>query len=154
MSHLNLMAPGDTTNQDPYELAKMTNERAVREGASYDRTSELLAGHNFPSLVPLSHDHPLLTSKAEIFNVEAFLLSKRHTSLPDLRAELRDYLAVLKQELEHIVDVDHTQVIGLRMDLREEKPRLNRMLEPLEKVRADIEVSEIEVIMFESQAEY
>lgn len=93
-----------------------------------------------PLLVPLSHDHPLLSSKTESFNVDAFLLSRPNTSLADLRTELREYLAQLKEELVQLINDDYAAFISLRTDLRGEGPRLERIQEPLQSVKLNIDV--------------
>ena len=54
---------------------------------------------DLPSLLPLSHDHPMLTASAEDWSVDDFLLTRLHVPLEELRGELREYLGVLKEEL-------------------------------------------------------
>jgi len=49
-----------------------------------------------PSMYLLSHLNPI--PLAPTFDVEDFLISRSHTSLPDLRSELRDYLGGLKED--------------------------------------------------------
>lgn len=124
-------------SRDPYELDRLANELAVRELSNGDAQG---VEHELPLLVPLSHDHPLLSSETETFNVDAFLLSRPNTSLADLRGELQDYLALLKEELVQLINDDYAAFISLRTDLRGEGPRLERLLEPLQTVKADINV--------------
>jgi hypothetical protein len=86
--------------------------------------------------IPLTHDNPHLTS--ETFNVDQFLLSRSYTSLPDLRAELRDYLGVLKEELVTLINDDYEAFITLSTDLRGEGARLERVKYPLESLRGQM----------------
>ncbi|KAF8313136.1 hypothetical protein DL93DRAFT_2168071 [Clavulina sp. PMI_390] len=94
-----------------------------------------------PLLVPLSHDHPLLSAETQTFNVDAFLLSRPNTSLADLRAELREYLAQLKEELVQLINDDYAAFISLRTDLRGEGPRLERIQQPLQSIQLDLDES-------------
>lgn len=98
------------------------------------------AEHELPLLIPLSHGHPLLSSETETFNVDAFLLSRPNTSLSDLRGEMRDYLAQLKEELVQLINDDYAAFISLRTDLRGEGPRLEHLQGPLELVKQEIDV--------------
>lgn len=84
--------------------------------------------YDLPQLQPLSHDNPYLSTTN--FNVEDFLLSRSHTSLPDLRSELREYLAALKEELVGLINDDYEAFISLSTDLQEEGDRLERMKLP------------------------
>ncbi|EEC00101.1 hypothetical protein MPER_00021, partial [Moniliophthora perniciosa FA553] len=74
--------------------------------------------NNLPVYVSLSHDNPYLT--AETFDVEEVLLSRSHTSLQDLRVELRDYLSNLKEELVQLINDDYEAFISLSTDLKGE----------------------------------
>ncbi|KAK0461470.1 hypothetical protein IW261DRAFT_1632659 [Armillaria novae-zelandiae] len=76
------------------------------------------SNHDLPAFVPLSHGNPYLT--ANVFDIEQFLLSRSHTSLQDLRSELRDYLAMLKEELVKLINDDYEAFISLSTDLRGE----------------------------------
>ncbi|TDL25958.1 COG complex component [Rickenella mellea] len=118
---------------DPFELDRLAEELALRENgpASTNRTS-----HEFPQLLPLSHDNTYL--KSSTFSVEQFLLSRSFTSLPDLRAELRDYLAKLKDELVQLINDDYEAFISLSTDLRGEGTRLERLKWPLRGLRNEI----------------
>lgn len=95
-----------------------------------------IASHDFPLYAPLSHSNPFFSS--ETFNVEEFLLSRSHTSLPDLRSELRDYLAALKEELVMLINDDYEAFISLSTDLKGEGVRLERMQSPLGDLKAHI----------------
>lgn len=127
--------------RDPYELDRLAEELAEREGdapaepTNARRPSSL----DLPELLPLSHENPYLTSSD--FSVEEFLLSRAYTSLPDLRAELRDYLAELKEELVRLINDDYEAFISLSTDLRGEGTRLERMKWPLDELRSQILVS-------------
>jgi conserved oligomeric Golgi complex subunit 2 len=96
--------------------------------------------YELPTLEPLSHDHALLSSATPDFDVEAFLLSRSHTSLTDLRVELRDYLSQLKEELVQLINDDYEAFISLSTDLRGEGARLERIHAPVEELRAEIQV--------------
>jgi conserved oligomeric Golgi complex subunit 2 len=97
-----------------------------------------------PVIEPLSHHTPLLDPIAtESFNVDAFLLSRAsHHSLPELRTELRDYLALLKSELVQLINDDYASFISLSTDLRGEGARLEHVKRPLRNIHAQIQVRE------------
>lgn len=117
------------------ELDRLAEELATREsgksGAGFANGE-----HDLPAYVPLSHDNPCLS--AETFSVEDFLLSRSYTSLPDLRSELRDYLATLKEELVRLINDDYEAFISLSTDLRGEGARLERLKWPLGDLRAQV----------------
>jgi hypothetical protein len=121
-----------TSSRDPYELERLAQELAEREQLSPNNNLSFSDGetaHELPLYAPLSHDNSYFT--AEAFNVEEFLLSRAHTSLPDLRSELRDYLARLKEELVKLINDDYEAFISLSTDLRGEGTRLERLRMPL-----------------------
>ncbi|OXC68066.1 hypothetical protein AYX13_03275 [Cryptococcus neoformans] len=91
---------------------------------------------DLPSLQPLSHDHPLLT--APTFDPDAFLLSRIHIPLEELRAELREYLGDLREELVKLINEDYEEFLSLGTGLRGEEERLQRLEGPLQGVRKDI----------------
>ena len=126
---------------DPYQLDQLADDLAYREAIrGHQGNGTISSGHHeLPILVPLSHDHPLLCS-SEPFNVDAFLLSRPYTSLSDLRTELRDYLAKLKEELVQLINDDYAAFISLRTDLRGEGPRLERLQKPLSFLKSEINV--------------
>ncbi|EIW74887.1 hypothetical protein CONPUDRAFT_169800 [Coniophora puteana RWD-64-598 SS2] len=66
---------------------------------------------DLPVLVALSHNDPFLT--AESFNVDDFLLSCSHTSLPDIHSELKGYSLSLQEELAHRINDDYETFISL-----------------------------------------
>ncbi|KAH7888658.1 oligomeric golgi complex component, COG2-domain-containing protein [Phlebopus sp. FC_14] len=127
---------------DPYELERLADELAAREvssaslGQPYD---PLPARPDLPIYVPLSHDDKFLT--AETFDVESFLLSRSHTSLPELRTELREYLSSLKEELVLLINNDYEDFISLSTDLRGEGDRLSKLKAPLNTLREQIQAS-------------
>lgn len=125
------MASTAGTSRDPYELERLAEELATRE-----RAEAFSANHDLPLHLPLSHQNPFLT--ADSFNVEEFLLSRSHTSLQDLRSELRDYLSTLKEELVKLINDDYEAFISLSTDLRGEGARLERLKAPLGTLRAQI----------------
>ncbi|KAI0645824.1 COG complex component [Trametes meyenii] len=133
----------DATSRDPFELDRLAEELAAREsqhklkqpnGADEDELSA--AEHDLPPYTPLSHDDPHLS--AETFDVEQFLLSRAYTSLPDLRTELRDYLAALKEELVRLINDDYEAFISLSTDLRGEGTRLEALQRPLTDLKAKV----------------
>jgi conserved oligomeric Golgi complex subunit 2 len=122
------------TSRDPFELDRLAEELDARERANLasgkTQSDEFsYVGHDLPSDIPLAHDNPYLNS--ETFDVEKFLLSRSFTSLPDLRAELRDYLSTLKEELVTLINNDYEAFISLSTDLRGEGARLERLRYPL-----------------------
>lgn len=128
---------------DPYELERLAEELEFREktrsatlkdGGDDDNDDDNLP--NLPAYVPLSHDNPYLN--AGDFDIEKFLLSRSYTSLPDLRAELREYLASLKEELVKLINDDYEAFISLSTDLRDEGSRLDRLKQPLGEIRSQI----------------
>jgi conserved oligomeric Golgi complex subunit 2 len=92
---------------------------------------ELASSLPIPS--PLSPSNPFLSSPQ--FDLEQFLLSRKHTSLPDLRSQLRDYLSELKQELVRLINDDYQDFISLSTDLKEEGARLETLRAPLGDLR-------------------
>ena len=120
------------------DLDRLAEELAEREHKGTTRNS-LETNHDLPVYVPLSHDNPHLSAKQ--FNVEEFLLSRAYTALPDLRSELRDYLATLKEELVQLINDDYEAFISLSTDLRGEGTRLERLKLPLGDLRSEILVS-------------
>jgi conserved oligomeric Golgi complex subunit 2 len=93
-----------------------------------------------PSISPLSHSNPYLKPDGK-FDVDSFLLSRSaHSSLPELRLELREYLSELKAELVQLLNDDYESFISLSTDLRAEGSRLERMKSPLEGIKLEIQV--------------
>lgn len=128
-----------TKSPDPYELERLAEELAARELAGSNYAPRITTSTELPIYVPLSHDNPYLT--AELFNVEEFLLSRSHTSLQDLRSELRDYLTSLKEELVMLINDDYEAFISLSTDLRGEGSRLEKLKLPLDDLRKRISES-------------
>jgi hypothetical protein len=128
-----------TKSPDPFELERLAEELVARELAGSNHAPQTTASTELPIYVPLSHDNPHLT--AEVFNVEEFLLSRSHTSLQDLRSELRDYLTSLKEELVLLINDDYEAFISLSTDLRDEGSRLEKLKLPLDDLRKRISVS-------------
>ncbi|TFK54447.1 COG complex component [Heliocybe sulcata] len=122
--------------QDPFELERLAEELAVREISDKAKELQDETGHDLPIYIPLSHDDPYLA--AETFDVEEFLLSRSYTSLPDLRSELREYLATLKESLVKLINDDYEAFISLSTDLRGEGARLERLKRPLGDVKTHI----------------
>ncbi|CDO69140.1 hypothetical protein BN946_scf185042.g42 [Trametes cinnabarina] len=133
-------------SRDPYELDRLAEELAARESSTKssgrqpngtdDEDESSAAARDLPIYTPLSHDDPYLS--AETFDVEQFLLSRTYTSLPDLRTELRDYLAALKEELVKLINDDYEAFISLSTDLRGEGTRLESLRRPLADLKAKV----------------
>jgi hypothetical protein len=115
--------PPDPDPRDPFQLQRLADELPDDD----DDSNEGL--HDLPAYLPLSHDDSCLS--APIFNVEQFLQSRAYTSLPDLRLELRNYLAALKEELVQLINDDYEAFISLSTDLRDEGARLDKLKWPL-----------------------
>ncbi|KAJ7703146.1 oligomeric golgi complex component, COG2-domain-containing protein [Mycena rosella] len=122
------------SSRDPFELDRLVEELVNRELANPD--DDDAPSHELPLYIPLSHNNPYLTS--DVFDVEAFLLSRSHTSLRDLRSELRDYLSTLKEELVKLINDDYEAFISLSTDLRGEGVRLGRLKYPLVELKSQI----------------
>lgn len=97
---------------------------------------------DLPSLVPLSHEHQLLSSAK--FDVDAFLLSRIHIPLDELRGELRSYLAELREELVQLINDDYEEFISLGTGLRGEGERLKGLEQPLAGLRTEVEVGPVQ----------
>ncbi|KAK1230452.1 hypothetical protein PQX77_006462 [Marasmius sp. AFHP31] len=128
--------------QDPFQLERLAEELATREVTS-SRDYDEDAAHDLPEYVPLSHDNSYLT--AETFDVEDFLLSRSHTSLQDLKVELRDYLSNLKEELVQLINDDYEAFISLSTDLKGEGTRLSNLKAPLVGLKQEIQTSKSEL---------
>ncbi|KAJ7346675.1 COG complex component [Mycena albidolilacea] len=136
------MAMSSSTSRDPFELDRLAEELASRELANPLDDDDAPA-HDLPIYIPLSHTNPYLIS--DVFDVEAFLLSRSHTSLRDLRSELRDYLSTLKEELVKLINDDYEAFISLSTDLRGEGARLSRLKLPLVELKSQISDSKREL---------
>ncbi|KAH9485421.1 Conserved oligomeric Golgi complex subunit 2 [Psilocybe cubensis] len=126
----------DLSFRDPFRLDRLADELATRESthpAPLRLSGEINSTLELPEHVPLSHNDQFLSAKD--FNVEQFLLSRAHISLPDLRTELRQYLAKLKEELVKLINDDYEAFISLSTDLRDEGARLERLKYPLESLK-------------------
>ena len=138
-----LKSPETDSASDPFDLQRLAEELATREqnASSHPQpedTGEVItkAERALPVYVPLSHSNSYLSAKD--FNVEEFLLSRAYTSLPDLRTELRDYLAALKEELVKLINDDYEAFISLSTDLRGEGVRLERLRAPLSDMKSHV----------------
>ncbi|WVR07562.1 hypothetical protein IAU60_004604 [Kwoniella sp. DSM 27419] len=108
-------------------------ERSPRASSSSSNGHSL----DLPSLQPLSHAHPLLSS--ETFDADQFLLSRLHIPLEELRGELRGYLGELREELVQLINEDYEEFISLGTGLRGEEGRLKRLGGPIKEVRREVE---------------
>jgi hypothetical protein len=93
-----------------------------------------------PYVAPLDATHPLLSALGDAFDVDEFLLSRSHTSLPDLRTELNEYLSKLRAELVHLINENYADFISLSTDLRGEGETIELMKAPLSAIATEIEV--------------
>ncbi|KAG5648483.1 hypothetical protein DXG03_003094 [Asterophora parasitica] len=134
------------TSSDPFQLDRLAEELLHRESAVATRQDADSQIHDLPDFTPLSHDNSFLTNSD--FKVEEFLLSRSNTSLPDLRTELREYLAQLKEELVKLINDDYEAFISLSTDLRDEGDRLVRIQYPLGDLKSQViqSRSELQVI--------
>ncbi|KAF8705949.1 hypothetical protein RHS03_05077, partial [Rhizoctonia solani] len=98
-----------------------------------------------PYVAPLDASHPLLSAPGDSFDVDEFLLSRSHTSLPDLRTELNDYLNKLRAELVHLINENYADFISLSTDLRGEGETIETMRAPLSTIITEIETSRAEL---------
>jgi hypothetical protein len=128
------------SSRDRFELDRLAEELAEREGASAHGPLADASDTALPVFVPLARDNEYLV--AEKFDVEAFLLSRiAYASLSDLRTELREYLGTLKEELVQLINDDYEAFISLSTDLREEGDTLDRLKRPLGDLKNTILVS-------------
>jgi hypothetical protein len=94
-----------------------------------------------PSLVPLSHAHPLLDPESsKQWDVDAFLLSRSDLPLDELRTELRQYLASLREELGELINDEYEEFISLSLGLRGEAEQLEDIKLPLQVIKIEVEV--------------
>lgn len=129
----------ETPNHDPYDLNKLAKELAERDAANQNGSYPHSSGSvDLPELQPLAHGNEYLS--APKFDVEAFLLSRSNMSLSDLRTELREYFATLKEELVQLINDDYEAFISLSTDLQGEGYRLERVRYPMEDLRSRIAV--------------
>lgn len=112
---------------------------AAETDGELESSSSVQHSLDLPSLLPLSHDHALLAGSK--FDVDAFLLSRIHIPLDELRAELRSYLAELREELVQLINDDYEEFISLGTGLRGETERLKGLERPLGLLRGEVEVS-------------
>lgn len=134
-----LMASNEASSHDPFELNRLAEELAVREKDTTNPHRERRSDSvDLPQLQALTHDNEYLTSPE--FNVEEFLLSRSNTSLQDIRTEIREYLATLKEELVRLINDDYEAFISLSTDLQGEGERLERIKWPLGELRSRIKV--------------
>jgi hypothetical protein len=135
--------PEKSPINDGFELDRLADQLAQREldhvlanGANpHDANSP---APDLPVPLALTHGNPYLS--AETFSVDEFLLSRTYTSLYDLRTELREYHAKLKEELVQLINDDYEAFLSLSTDLRGEGARLERMKWPLGDMKAVITV--------------
>ncbi|KAG8747151.1 hypothetical protein FRC10_002200 [Ceratobasidium sp. 414] len=96
---------------------------------------------DLPYVPPLDATHPLLSALGDSFDVDEFLLSRAHTSLPDLRVELNDFLSTLRSELVQLINEHYADFISLSTDLRGEGETIELTRAPLPAIAAEIEAT-------------
>lgn len=142
----------DENFRDPFQIDRLAEELVHRElSIAYGREPlDPINGDvpDLPEYTPLSHNDPLLTE--EKFDVEEFLLARKQTLLPDLRTELRQYLAQLKEELVKLINDDYEAFISLSTDLKDEGARLERLKSPMATLRENVLVSRLLFVSLQS----
>lgn len=129
----------------PVTCRIMTTLPSIQDLTNDFELKDRIEPRELPSISPLSHSNTFLKPDSP-FDVDAFLLSRSaHSSLPELRAELREYLSELKAELVQLLNNDYESFISLSTDLRSEGPRLQRMKPPLLQIKQEIQVSPLPV---------
>lgn len=126
---------GVISEGDPFIVTSDTHHEAngaIAASQEEDQLQGLLPA-------PLSHQ----TFSSVEFDVNTFLLSRRHTSLDELRSELRAYLGNLRQELVGVINRDYEDFIGLGVGLRGTHGKLERMRLPVEAVKQAVEVCNV-----------
>ena len=94
-----------------------------------------------PSLAPLSHSQALLDpGSSKEWDVDAFLLSRSDLPLDELRSELREYLAELREELGVLINDEYEEFISLGLGLRGEAEQLEEIRLPLQVLKVEVEV--------------
>jgi hypothetical protein len=89
-------------------------------------------------LLPSKLDHAVFESAD--FDAQSFLLSRRHVPIEDLRADLKEYLATLRQELVGVINQEYEDFLGLGIGLRGTDKRLERMKDPIAGFQQEIQV--------------
>ncbi|THU95639.1 COG complex component [Dendrothele bispora CBS 962.96] len=141
---------GQSSSADPFQLERLAEELVNRELSNETQFQADDLTHDLPTYIPLSHDNPYLTGDS--FDVEEFLLSRSHTtSLQELRIELRDYLATLKEELVKLINDDYEAFISLSTDLKGEGVRLQKLKSPLEGLKTEISLSKAELCALQDE---
>lgn len=127
------IAPGNS--DDPYDIGRLAKE--IENVPLNDGAAPPL-----PDFTPLSADTALLTDADDAYDIDAFLLSRfEFSSLPELRSELRDFLAHLKESLVQLINDDYEAFISLSTDLQAEGARLERLKQPLGDIKAQVLVN-------------
>ncbi|KWU42557.1 COG complex component [Rhodotorula sp. JG-1b] len=101
-----------------------------------DLSAVLSTVGQLPDAPPISHS--LLASPD--FDASSFLLARRLTPLDQLRSELREYLASLKQSLVGVINDEYEAFIGLSLGLKQAhvSQSLARVRKPVLQVRNEV----------------
>ncbi|KAJ9104921.1 hypothetical protein QFC19_003716 [Naganishia cerealis] len=119
-----------------HEGDRTVNGSNLNDGTTDDHDAAVA----LPSLVPLSHSHPLLDPESSAqWDVDAFLLSRSDLPLDELRTELREYLAALREELGDLINDEYEEFISLSLGLRGEAEQLEKIKLPLQVIRIEVE---------------
>lgn len=132
----------DTDASTNSEILKGMNESA-EDNHDASNTRALQQDEELPFNAPLSHElflSPSLLTPTGEFDASAFLLTRKHVSLDDLRSELRSYLANLRSQLVSIINSDYEDFINLGGShlLGSEDQMSLRMRRPLEGISREI----------------
>lgn len=114
----------------------VTAEQPQAGPSSSTSSSRPSTSFELPSLQPLSHTNAFLS--ADDFDADAFLLTRAHIPLEELRGELREYLGQLREELVQLINDDYEEFISLGTGLRGEEERLIRLGKPLAQIKEEV----------------
>lgn len=122
--------------QSPFVATGPTTLLPEAGPSSPTSSSRPSTSFDLPSLQPLSHANPYLSAGS--FDADAFLLTRAHIPLEELRGELREYLGQLREELVQLINDDYEEFISLGTGLRGEEERLIRLGKPLAYLRDEV----------------
>ncbi|EIN11926.1 COG complex component [Punctularia strigosozonata HHB-11173 SS5] len=141
------MAIAPSNSDDPYDIERLAKE--IEDVPLNDAAAPPL-----PDFTPLEADTALLTDTDDVYDIDAFLLSRfEFSSLSELRSELRDFLAHLKDSLVQLINDDYEAFISLSTDLQAEGARLERLKTPLGDIKAQVLMSRDELQTLQDEIE-
>lgn len=142
--HMQSHAPRDAADNDEKSTAMTELDESIQ------------APEELPFNAPLSHElflsNSLITNSGE-FDASAFLLTRKHLSLDDLRSELRTYLQTLRNQLKTIINNDYEDFINLGGShlLGSEDQMSIRMRKPIESILKEIKECKLNLEDIRSQ---